>query len=615
MGMTDICPGTHYCANDLSSMCDSAKMSLAKAAGNHFKAGDGALLNQILWHRGGAHRDKENPERIVFIVSFLARPDMVNDPRQLSRGTYFHQKWNMWGHTWKDLMDPMLSMQKPFSYLRCLSLWKPPSHSWGYDLITSGFMRFSNGQMEGGEIQARLWPRLDQMHFPEWLRSDLPEEDEWGQKASWKYFLEGTIDRTLAFLKEVVLKMHAIYFVGALLVGGASLVRNKGSIGDVFRPIRRVMTLHLVVILGVFYIWYHIRHSEWGVAVLKGQALMRPFPTATLTTSEELAFISQGPTTFPANNDALLGTRYHAKFLGMYEDYIDWHTGNRPYLRAVQARAPLYEAYQRSASDFDARIVYDVRHSVTKSKGRFLEQDYRTGDWRIMSDEEIEVAIRRDLMFEASPARRALRPLFRRMIALGRFGFGRETVLMRKSVVYLLLLEARLAEVRVDVSPVEEPYTVDAFRLRESVGAPESMARMKHTPAFRLGPFSSADQDEEPFPVGSTVYVDGKGRFATKGWDRGHVMRVDDEGGTYSLALESGARRDNVPRKKIHPYNPVTEGDHIEGCFEEDLKDCWPGTVLRVMPDASIAVSFDDGDVSFHHGSFFTPPYKYIPPE
>jgi hypothetical protein len=611
MGMTDICPGTHYCANDLSAMCEATKMSLATAAGTHFKAGDGALLNQILWHRGGGHRDKENTERIVFIVSFLARPDMVNDPRQLSRGTYFHQKWNMWGHTWKDLMDPMLSMQKPFSYLRCLSLWKPPSHSWGYDLITSGFMRFSNGQMEGGEIEARLWPRLDQMHFPEWLRSDLPEEDEWGQKISWKYFLEGTIARTLAFLKEVVLKSHMIYLVGVFLVGGFSLVQSNGSVSDAFRPIRRVMTLHSVVALGVFFIRYHIRHSAWGVAVLKGQALMRPFPTATVTTSDELAFISDGPTTFPANNDALIGTRYHAKFLGMYEDYLDWHTGNRPYLQAVQARAPLYQAYQHSASDFDARIVYDVRQSVTKSKGRFLQQDYRTGDWRIMSDEEVEAAIRRDLMFEASPARRALRPLLRRMIALGRFGFGRETILMRKSVVYLLLLEKRLAELRVDVSPKEEPYTVDAFFLRESVGFPGSMVRAKRIPAFRSGPFSSIDQDEEPFPVGCTVNVDGKGRFATKGWDRGHVVRVDDEGGTYSLALESGARRNNVPRNKIYAYNPVTEGDHIEGCFEDDLTDCFPGTVLRVMPDAAIAVEFDDGDLAFHHKFFFTPPYKY----
>ena len=93
MGMTDLCPGTHYCGNELGVMCESNKMSLANAdpSGPHFRAGDGALLNQIVWHRGAAHRDKHSLERIVFIVSFLARPDIERDPRQLSRGTYFHQ--------------------------------------------------------------------------------------------------------------------------------------------------------------------------------------------------------------------------------------------------------------------------------------------------------------------------------------------------------------------------------------------------------------------------------------------------------------------------------------------------------------------------------------------
>ena len=91
--MTDVCPGTHYCGNDLGTMCESTKMSLAYAdpSGPHFRAGDGALLNQIVWHRGAAHRDKHALERIVFIVSFLARPSVEKDPRQLSRGTYFHQ--------------------------------------------------------------------------------------------------------------------------------------------------------------------------------------------------------------------------------------------------------------------------------------------------------------------------------------------------------------------------------------------------------------------------------------------------------------------------------------------------------------------------------------------
>lgn len=97
MGATDLCPGTHYCANDLSVMCEANTMGLNEATPEKvFRAGDGALLNQHVWHRGSGHTDPSATERVVFILSFLARPK-IGDPRQLSRGTYFHQRYLMWG--------------------------------------------------------------------------------------------------------------------------------------------------------------------------------------------------------------------------------------------------------------------------------------------------------------------------------------------------------------------------------------------------------------------------------------------------------------------------------------------------------------------------------------
>jgi hypothetical protein len=95
MGATDLCPGTHYCAGmDLQALCEEEKIGMHQVSGQgYWPAGSAALLNQQVWHRGGEHDDEEAEDRVVFIVSFLARP---NDTRQLSRGTYFHMKWNMW---------------------------------------------------------------------------------------------------------------------------------------------------------------------------------------------------------------------------------------------------------------------------------------------------------------------------------------------------------------------------------------------------------------------------------------------------------------------------------------------------------------------------------------
>jgi hypothetical protein len=95
MGATDLCPGTHYCAGmDLHTLCDKTKIGMHQVSGQGFwPEGSAALFNQQVWHRGTEHSDRKAGERVVFIVSFLARP---NDTRQLSRGTYFHMKWNMW---------------------------------------------------------------------------------------------------------------------------------------------------------------------------------------------------------------------------------------------------------------------------------------------------------------------------------------------------------------------------------------------------------------------------------------------------------------------------------------------------------------------------------------
>lgn len=105
MGATDICLGTHYCTDEsLHEVCEANKIGMHQVQPETFdykndkqnlvwKAGDSVLLNQQVWHRGGRHSAKGEPERIVFIVSFIGRP---NDTRQLARGTYFHMKWNMW---------------------------------------------------------------------------------------------------------------------------------------------------------------------------------------------------------------------------------------------------------------------------------------------------------------------------------------------------------------------------------------------------------------------------------------------------------------------------------------------------------------------------------------
>jgi len=115
MGITQLCPGTHYCTNeDMAEYCEEHMVGVnqayyANSKENNgtndddeseptWKAGDGFMFNQQVWHGGSRHTDPNRPERIMFVVSFIARPQLGYDPRQLARGTYYHMRWNMWGY-------------------------------------------------------------------------------------------------------------------------------------------------------------------------------------------------------------------------------------------------------------------------------------------------------------------------------------------------------------------------------------------------------------------------------------------------------------------------------------------------------------------------------------
>lgn len=152
MGATELCPGTHYCGSvELDRVCTVGgfQASESNSPEKAWKAGDGLMMNQKMWHRGGAYRKSKieaNPDRVVFILTFISRPKFGKDHRQLSHGTYFHIHPFMYGHTFSDLKNAQVRMTFPFSMLRSLGIWKPAGSNWGYDWVTSSSLRISNGE-------------------------------------------------------------------------------------------------------------------------------------------------------------------------------------------------------------------------------------------------------------------------------------------------------------------------------------------------------------------------------------------------------------------------------------------------------------------------------------
>lgn len=623
MGATDICPGTHYCTNDLADMCEHTKMGLHLAgAGNVFPAGAGALLNQHVWHRGGAHTDPSAPERIVFILSFLARPNYDRDPRQLSRGTYFHQKWNMWGHTWKDLMSPATSMRHPFSLWRCLSLWKPVDANWGYDLITSGFMRFANEQLEYDDFGDRFLPRLDQIGFPEFLRGRHLSDTT--QLETWTVFIKETIDNVYNFLRTANLYVHGAYLGFAFLwtVGWAFFQRkdSRGRSGGSLlrRATLRLTATHCLLLALGFGLWSAVRMSQWGQSISSGRALMRPFPTVDRITDAEASTVTMGLTTVPTRYDVLIGTRFDAEFLGSYNKWLDFHPGNAAYREATAKYASSFSASKTLGPVFSRSIVQMIIDEIKAQDGRFLQQDFRTGVWRVLTEVEVLETVAGDLVAQGNEAVAAVRTAADWMMALNRFGPRRGTPMARSTQLLLWNLKRRFLRVDTWLPPSPSNLTkkkstlVNLRRRRSLPVTPKraSISRMLQLPR-RLDLMPSAIKDRSEIKVGSLIWAWFED---SDEWFPGTVMSADDNLEWFDIAFEDSSWSDAIHISELHKFQAITEGVGVAGCFAKDggPEDCFPGTVFRVFPCGHAYISFYDGDrLLLPPTQYYVPPYRY----
>ena len=665
MGATDVCPGSQYCSNSLETLCDANKIRLSGNAPGRsvWRAGDGALLNQHVWHRGSAHRDPNAPERIVFIMSFLARPQWgkTDDVRQLARGTYFHQKWLMWGHTYQDLLDPLRHMRRPFSILRCLSLWKARHRNWGYDLVSAVFLRFSNGQLESDDLPERFAGRLDQLGFPLALRGRilLEEDGSTEQKVAWTTFFSETIERSWQFALGAYALVLAVYLVIVAVAGAVAAIRTRSSTvrGPTAAKIvqasaRRGLTVHLSLGVLAAYAHWRVVSSEWAHNVRAGRALMRPFPPIdpsayeavgrlSFTDAAANAGIFKGLTTWPQRNDVLLGTRYDARFLGSYDRWLDFHPGNaalRPEIRAV---APWYASQVRAWLSFSSSlslppplgavpalqasvalpraVLEHLRREVGRhggGGGRLLKQDPRTGNWRVLTENEAFDALHEELVSVSHSAIMAVRKELDYAVASARFGLSRGTAMARRDLGSLLWLKQRIlrtGDCRMGPcrpTRVATPPSVGSRSFRVTPFRRSVVLSLRD--AALLPRRSSTPADAEPLlRPGTVVNV----HFPLDGYYYpGAILSVNEAEDKAYVSYFNGDYEE-VKLARVAVRAPVVEGSRVMGCYEPGLDDCFPGTIRRVHPSGAALIAYEaDGKGTSAILEWHDPADYYLPP-
>lgn len=611
MGATTICPGTHWCANDdLTDVCGPRSSNAFEVSSNGqtgkdvgmLHTGDGMMFNQNIWHRGPKNSDPMRPmNRVMFIVTFVSRLALEEgDVRQQGIGTYYYQRWNMWGHTLNDLKRASQTMWQPVAALKALGLWKM-SGQWGILWLEHFARQLANREdfFATHELPDFLRFLDDKVGMPRWLQG-RPEHETRNDRRElkWESFLKqlGTNIAELCLqIHFATLGVYAIVSVmGVVVLGTAGSTRMAG----IASLLQRILQTYLMAGLIFGCLWYYVHHLSYLSKRIQLRDSWRE-PFSPVQSMEHLQ-----RTTFPTRSDVLVGSRFDAPYLSSFDKVLDYHPGNIRFARAL------------NQAQLDMPVLLEAR----VRPGRFLQQDHVTGYWMQMDASQVQSYLQRQVYAREFSWVGKLDDHLKQVLADARFGKTRETALSRRftpalvehwqSILYRSLkanddsstscAAHQLVPVPVSkktsgwnkltsalVSTPKSGVSAMSSSLRSPSTRPRMYKPMRH---FVQGDAVEVLADDDQYWDPATIlYIDPFERATVRYEESGEEELV------YMSIIRHALEDDEAMDEEEEEEIILEEGSRVMARFEGSGK-FFPGYVHAVVSDNVYAIQFDDGD-------------------
>ncbi len=468
-------------------------------------------------------------------------------------------------------------------------------------MITSAAMRIGNNQLgcEPDDLHNFL-DVLDRNGFPEWLDGTIDTD----RGDAWQVYIRETLANYWNFLLEINKMALGGYFGVVLLIAMVQARRKQSGIEILWGGTKKVLLSHFVVILLTAALLRYFRNTPWMKDVYAGRTLMRPFPPVEKTLIDDPT-ISGGPTTFPSRRDVLFGGRLDARTIGAYNRWLEFHPGNQQFFRDVATMGNTYRFYGQGLSPiFRQAVMNTVMEPILTTGGRFLQQDYRTGDWLEMHDEERDAMVQKTLFVGVEGLLFDLQKEFNFLVGDARFGYARETAMARTSLCFLrdldIKLFGRMISKAVTTSKSKDFATtnfITALML-------EPISNLQNSVKTRrdwLSRWTATPLVEQKFVIGEEVmytYASRKKVMTTR--VQATVIGIHQGGEILDIAFyEKDAYREGlsktVPQTALEKFSPFTEGTLVISNYEG--KGQWfPGKIIAMGPDGSADIEYEDGE-------------------
>lgn len=429
MGATDACPGLHICHND-DDLCNEDTAMRISNDERLWQTGDAWIFQMSVDHRGPAHTAEGAPDRVILILTFTARPNMLeHDFRIPSLETSYSLKMEMSGLTLTDFINkPKQSFWKTLAFLGIYG-------SRGWDYIHFSAQRIINVQF--GFRESDLRKHLDRMNksrgttfigkLADILRRELfggemPEERD--DDPIWKVYVENCIARMQSKARQACL-LAAFIYATTLIFTVLSPGQGGRRFHRLFWSFFRVVAFSAPLLAAVFVGLHRLEHSRWGQDIRRGRIFERPFLSADIPSAWQVPS-HLGPTAFPSEYDVLIPTRLDAPGLAAKNRFLEIsHPGNRRWKDILDYHASTF----RTTTPFVQEAIISLIHNQLFKKSEFLLQNHE-GFWVLLSDLEARKHTRRKLL-EYNPVIRILGQATRELGSQLRHGRDRYTAMSR----------------------------------------------------------------------------------------------------------------------------------------------------------------------------------------
>ena len=523
MGATSACPGTHLCGEEskLNEICNGLNFQvhdsrgrLAQREEDHvWKSGDGFLMHLNTYHRGPGHTDRNGSERVMLIMSISPRPNgPYFDKRQISLGTSYSQRWDMWGLTMEDLKDSEKAMRQPWRALRALGIYKVTGPNrlskdkWGWDHLTVGCSRIVNDQMgfRYEDLETFVKKMNQKGEVFKQLFGFLPTGEEISETGWREYFIE-TFER-LVNASKILCGMSILAY---LVFSGAS----RGISSTVLQVVK--IGFVIGVITGA--LLHHLSQTPWGSQILSGKLNESPFSDGTKSLRRISGRSEDGLlSTMPVSNDILIGIRLDSPHLADHNFINDQQHGNAALKPLIQQYSGAFaEVFLSSNDSIQNFILSNIFEEMQKRKSRFLLQNLR-GNWLILEKEGVFAYLRSRLASESHSMKKKLNQELLFLKSNCRHGLDRNTAMMsHHCLIQLDVLHTSLMTTSTTKNPTsKKARESDIVPATTSLIPPKIFSQKTAMRRQNKMVEKEAIPDELRFEVGDVI----EGYFTEDGW-------------------------------------------------------------------------------------------------